>query len=48
MLERTHIPEARWWLVEAVDKQINLPARVHNPDYHRGPIAKEMYVPAVY
>jgi polyphosphate kinase 2 len=22
-----------------------LPARVHNPDYHRGPIPKEMYVP---
>jgi polyphosphate kinase 2 len=27
---------------------IELPARVHNPDYHRGPIPKEMYVPAVY
>jgi hypothetical protein len=25
-----------------------LPARVHNPEYHRGPIPKEMYVPAVY
>ena len=71
MLERTHIPEARWWVVEAVDKKkarlncihhllsqipygevrhapIELPARVHNPDYHRGPIPKEMYVPAVY
>ena len=22
-----------------------LPARVHNPDYHRGPIPREMYVP---
>jgi hypothetical protein len=21
MLERTHIPEARWWIVEAVDKK---------------------------
>jgi hypothetical protein len=21
MLERTHIPEARWWVVEAVDKK---------------------------
>jgi len=71
MLERTHIPEARWWLVEAVDKKrarlncihhlleqfpyhevrrqpITLPARVHNPDYHRGPIPKDMYVPPVY
>ena len=58
MLERTHIPEAPWWVVEAVDKkrarlnciahlltQIpyeevpheirSLPARVHDPDYHR-------------
>ena len=22
--------------------------RVRNPDYHRGPIPKEMYVPAAY
>jgi polyphosphate kinase len=21
MIERTHIPEARWWVVEAVDKK---------------------------
>ncbi len=71
MLERTHIPEAPWWIVEAVDKKrarlncinhllgqipyqlvhhetVVLPPRVHNPDYHRGPIPKEMYVPAVY
>jgi len=71
MLERTHIPEARWWVVEAVDKkrarlncihhllgripyqelerpEVKLPARVHNPDYHRGPIPPDMYVPAVY
>jgi polyphosphate kinase 2 len=71
MLERTHIPEAPWWVVEAVDKkrarlnciahlltqipyqeiahpEVILPARIHNPDYHRGPIPKEMYVPAVY
>ena len=61
MLERTHIPEAPWWIVEAGDKKrarlncishllsqipyqtvhhevIVLPARVHNPDYHRAPI----------
>jgi polyphosphate kinase len=71
MLERTHIPEAPWWVVDAVDKkkarlncihhllgQIpygevehdspDLPARVHNPEYLRGPIPQEMHVPAVY
>ena len=71
MLARTHIPEARWWVVEAVDKKrarlncishllkqipydevqhenVSLPARVHNPDYHRAPIPREMYVPEVY
>jgi polyphosphate kinase 2 (PPK2 family) len=71
MLERTNIPEAPWWIVEAVDKKrarlncishllsqipyheierpsVVLPARVHNPDYLRGPIPKEMYVPAKY
>jgi hypothetical protein len=25
-----------------------LPQRVHNPNYHRGPVPKELYVPAVY
>jgi polyphosphate kinase 2 len=25
-----------------------LPARLHNPDYHRGPIPKEMYVPETF
>src|SRR5215470_5797726 len=71
MLQRTHIPEAPWWVVHAVDKkkarlncihhllgQIpygevehaspDLPARVHNPEYLRGPIPQEMHVPAVY
>ena len=71
MLERTHIKEAPWWVVEAVDKKrarlncidhllkqipydevprepVNLPARVRNPEYHRGPVPKEMYVPGVY
>jgi len=71
MLERTHIPEAPWWVVEAVEKkrarlnciahlldqipykeiqhpEVVLPARVHNPDYHRGPVPKKMYVPAIY
>ena len=70
-LERTHIPEAPWWVVEAVDKKrarlncihhllsqipykevehtpVTLPERVHNPNYIRGPIPREMYVPAVY
>jgi len=71
MLEKTHIPDAPWWIVDAVDKKrarlncishllgqipyaevqrapVVLPARVRNPDYHRGPIPPEMYVPAVY
>jgi polyphosphate kinase 2 (PPK2 family) len=71
MLARSHIPEAPWWVVDAVDKkrarlncihhllsqlpyeavphaEVALPARVHNADYHRGPVPKEMYVPAVY
>jgi polyphosphate kinase len=71
MLERTHIREAPWWVVEAVDKkgtrlnciahllkqiprgdvphpEIALPERVHHPDYLRGPIPREMHVPAIY
>src|SRR6516164_3286025 len=71
MLERTHIPEAPWWIVEAVEKkrarlncithllsqipfqevphkQVALPPRIQNPDYHRGPIPKEMYIPDRY
>ena len=71
MLERTHIPEAPWWVVEAVSKKrarlncihhlltqvpyeeferppVQLPARVHNPDYLRHPVPREMYVPSVY
>jgi polyphosphate kinase len=71
MLERTHIPEAPWWVVEAVDKKrarlncihhllsqmpykevnrapVVLPARARNPEYNRGPIPKEMHVPAVF
>jgi polyphosphate kinase 2 len=71
MLERTHISEAPWWIVEGNDKkrarlncihhllsqipyadvkhpEPRLPARVHNPDYIRGPIKKEMYVPDVF
>ena len=71
MLERTHIPEAPWWVVEAVDKKrarLNciahlltrvpyqqvphekpiLPARVHNPEYHRMPTPPEIIVPDHY
>jgi polyphosphate kinase len=71
MLERTHIPEAPWWVVEADDKKrarlncishllsqfpyheierppVELPPRVHNPDYIREPIPEEMYVPRIY
>jgi polyphosphate kinase 2 len=71
MLERTHIAEAPWWIVEADDKKrarlnciahllsqipyqevrrepVVLPPRMRNPDYHRGPIPKELYVPGRY
>jgi polyphosphate kinase len=71
MLERTHTPEAPWWIVEAVDKKrarlncihhllsqvpysevvhppVKLPARVHNPEYTRQPVPREMFVPSVY
>ncbi|HEX2842184.1 polyphosphate kinase 2 [Hyphomicrobium sp.] len=71
MLERTHIPEAPWWVVEADDKKrarlncishlltqipyreverapIALPERVFNPDYLRGPVPDDMYVPDLY
>lgn len=71
MLEHTHIAEAPWHVVEAVDKKkarlnciahlleqipyneiphppVVLPARVRNPDYHRGPIPPELYVPSRY
>ena len=71
MLEKTHIPEARWWVVDAVDKKrarlncirhllgqlpyaevqrapVALPARVRHPDYSRGPIPAELFVPAKY
>jgi polyphosphate kinase 2 len=71
MLERTHIPEAPWWVVAANDKKkarlncithllsqipyqeidhpvITLPKRVHNPDYSRGPVPLDMYVPEVF
>jgi len=68
MLQRTHIPEAPWWVVEADDKkrarlncighllaqfpyqevarpEITLPPRVHNPDYIRHPVPRDLYVP---
>jgi polyphosphate kinase len=71
MLERTHIAEAPWWIIEAVDKKkarlncihhllnqvpyaeiereaVTLPERVHNPDYLRNPVPKEMFVPTLY
>ncbi len=71
MLERTHIPEAPWRIIEAVDKkkarlncihhflsqipyaeiereEVALPERVHNPNYLRNPVPKEMFVPTVY
>jgi polyphosphate kinase 2 len=71
MFERTHIPEAKWWVVQGADKKkarlncihhllsqikytevphvpIELPPRVHHPDYHREPIRPEMVVPEIY
>jgi polyphosphate kinase len=71
MLERTHIHEAPWWIVEADDKKrarlncidhllasiphtevhrdpVVLPARVHDPDYHRSPVPHRMHVPLIY
>ena len=71
MMERTHISEAPWWVVQAVDKkkarlncihhllqhfdyhdidhpEIELPARVRNPDYIRHPVPQSMIVPEVY
>jgi hypothetical protein len=33
---------------EVAHSRVTLPARVRNPDYIRGPVPKEMYVPAVY
>ena len=71
MLERTHIPEAPWWIVQAVDKKrarlncidhllsqvpyhdvphpdVQLPARVRNPDYIRHPVPDNMFVPEKY
>jgi polyphosphate kinase len=71
MLERTHIDEAPWWIVDAVDKKkarincihhllgqfpyedvprapVDLPPRLFNPDYVRGPVPREIYVPDVY
>jgi polyphosphate kinase len=71
MLERTYIPEAPWWVVDAVDKKrarlnciahlleqvpyaeigrppVELPQRIHRPDYTRKPIARELCVPERY
>jgi polyphosphate kinase len=70
-MERTHLPNSPWWIVEAVDKKkarlncirhllsqisyqdvvhapITLPERVHNPNYTRVPLPREMYVPPAY
>jgi hypothetical protein len=33
---------------EVTHDPVVLPPRVHNPDYQRGPIPPEMYVPARY
>ena len=33
---------------EVPHEAVELPERVHNPDYLRGPLPRELYVPAVY
>jgi len=33
---------------EVQHEPVELPARVYNPDYIRGPVPREMYVPAIY
>jgi polyphosphate kinase len=33
---------------EVYRPEVVLAPRVHNPEYHRGPIPKSMYVPAIY
>jgi polyphosphate kinase 2 len=71
MFERTHIPEAKWWVVQGADKKkarlncihhllsqikytevphvpVELPPRVHHPDYHREPLDPKMVVPEIY
>ena len=71
MLARTHIPEARWWIVEADDKKrarlncihhlltqipytelpdepVELPQRIHHPDYQRRELPDEIFVPSIY
>ena len=71
MLERTHIAEAPWWIVDAVDKKrarlnciahlltqipydeigrprVELPDRIHKPDYQRKPVPDDLYVPGRY
>jgi polyphosphate kinase 2 len=71
MLQRTHIPEARWWVVEAVDKKrarlncishlleqfpyeeivhppVDMPARVHSPEYVRHAVPPELFEPPKY
>jgi polyphosphate kinase 2 len=71
MLERTHIPESRWWIVNGNDKkrarlncishflaqvpyeeiertEVNLPNRIHSPDYTRHPMPPDMIVPQTY
>ncbi len=71
MMQRSHIPEAPWWVVEGDDKKrarlncishllsqipydetehldLELPERIHNPNYKRLPTPNEMLVPAIY
>lgn len=70
-MQRSHIPEAPWWVVEGDDKKrarlncishllsqipydeiehdaLELPERIHHPDYKRLPTPDEMLVPSKY
>jgi polyphosphate kinase 2 len=48
MLERTHIAEAPWWIVHAVDKKRARLNCIHHLHYTRQPVSPEMFVPEVY
>ena len=71
MIERTHIPEAQWWVIEGDDKKrarlnvishlltqipyqelprpsVILPPRERSPNYDRGELPEELYVPSKY
>ena len=44
----THHLLGRVPYAEVPRPEVVMPPRVRNPDYHRGPIPPEMFVPALY